>query len=498
MGNKIRIQPEMVEVPPENPFEHDLLNRETAIEALTNVIDNIEGPCVMAVDAPWGMGKTTFIRMWEQHLRSRKFPVVSFNAWETDYSADPFSALSIELLQELEDFERGLQKKKAGQGLSKHLKTLREVVRTIPRKTLPVLIRGLSDATGIGLVGMTIAQIVEDNVPKDTDGQQNIREALVKFRGTLGKMASALIEETEQRSLVIIIDELDRCRPSYAIELLEIAKHFFNVDHVVFVLAINFTELSHSIRAVYGEGFNARSYLERFFDIDFKLPDTDKKQFIHANLQTMKIDQYLSRTEDPSAKNIFPTIADVFSAFFVKANISLRRISQVMHRLGLILATLPNNQLFLGWASTAALVMRAIDSDLYEKFVGRSVDDKKVIDSIFSHPEHPELADIRSQHEGHLFEGIVIVGYAELKSGGALELSAHLSPYYRTLEQRAKTVLDGTEPTDERTEHAKAIVHIVELLTKESQRTLRRIFPLAIERIELFSAALAQEDNPHK
>lgn len=62
MEYKIRIQPEMIEIPSGDPFSNDLLDRKTPIEALTNVISNIEGPCVMAVDAPWGMGKTTFMR----------------------------------------------------------------------------------------------------------------------------------------------------------------------------------------------------------------------------------------------------------------------------------------------------------------------------------------------------------------------------------------------------------------------------------------------------
>ena len=93
----IRIQPRDIVVPADDPFKNDLLGREESIKALTNVISSLDGPCVMAVDAGWGMGKTTFLKMWAQHLRNERFPVVMFNAWETDFAQDPFIALYSEI-----------------------------------------------------------------------------------------------------------------------------------------------------------------------------------------------------------------------------------------------------------------------------------------------------------------------------------------------------------------------------------------------------------------
>ena len=93
---KIRIQPQEVKVYKGNPFKYDLLERQEAIETLTRLISSIKGPCVMAVDAPWGGGKTTFLNIWSRYLHNQGFSIVEFNAWKEDFSKDPFVALCAE------------------------------------------------------------------------------------------------------------------------------------------------------------------------------------------------------------------------------------------------------------------------------------------------------------------------------------------------------------------------------------------------------------------
>ena len=100
----IRIQPQEIEVPKDDPFKNDLLDRKEPVEILTHLVGSIEGPCVLAVDAAWGTGKTTFLRIWAQHLRNEGFPVIEFNAWETDFTEDPFVALSSELTDGLSEY----------------------------------------------------------------------------------------------------------------------------------------------------------------------------------------------------------------------------------------------------------------------------------------------------------------------------------------------------------------------------------------------------------
>jgi len=79
--------------------------------------------------------------------------------------------------------------------------------------------------------------------------------------------------------LVFFVDELDRCRPSYAIEFLEMAKHLFSVQGTVFVLAINAAQLANAIRALYGEKFDAERYLRRFVDVQLDLPVPEIRKY---------------------------------------------------------------------------------------------------------------------------------------------------------------------------------------------------------------------------
>ena len=130
---RIRIQPREIDVPKDDPFKNDLLSRKEPAEVLTHLVGSIEGPCVMAVDAAWGAGKTTFLKMWSQHLRNQRFPVVVFNAWETDFSGDPFIALSTELTEGLHEY--------TDEPLATKINDTKKVAKEVLRRAVPGVIR---------------------------------------------------------------------------------------------------------------------------------------------------------------------------------------------------------------------------------------------------------------------------------------------------------------------------------------------------------------------
>lgn len=338
-----RIQPRDIDVPEEEPFRNDLLERMESAKVLTHLVGSIEGSCVIAVDAAWGTGKTTFLRLWSQHLRNEGFSVVAFNAWETDFSGNPFVALSVELTEGIHD--------STDPTVGEKIEFAKARAKDVVRAAIP----GVVSLATSGVVDLKPLLEARDELSE----YRNARAALDNFRDSLQDMAKALAESNKRRPLVVVIDELDRCRPSYAVELLETAKHLFAVDGVVFVLALNRAELAHSIKTLYGVGFDATGYLRRFIDVDFRLPDPDRATFIDRALDGVGISDYFERTKDQSAKRYSEgegLVRDWLKCFFGSPDLNLRRVAKAIHHLGLIFATLRSDQRSFAITAVTALV----------------------------------------------------------------------------------------------------------------------------------------------
>ena len=391
----IRIQPREIDIPPGNPFAHDLLGRREQVEFLTNMISNLEGPCTMAVNEAWGTGKTTFLRMWGQHLRDEGFAVVLFNAWETDFTGEPFVALAAEISEGLKDREEG--------NVKSAIENMTRAAKVAARWVVPGVIRMVAGAIPIaggeiGQVASTLAEQLLDDYP---EGRQSIH----KFRGELQAMVDALWGNNDQKPLVVLIDELDRCRPSYAIELLETCKHIFSIDHAVFILAVNRSELAHSVKVPYGAQFDAEGYLRRFFDHEIVLPSPDRQMFIEDMLRSLGIDETLSQADENSRIFYSPGSGRTLMRCLECSNLSLRSVGQVIHSLGLVLSSLTGMQSGNVRLLIVLTVLKAVDPVLYRGFVGGNMTDDEIASSLFV---KPELRDLENDSVGELVEAVII------------------------------------------------------------------------------------------
>ena len=389
----IRVRPEDIEIPESDPFKNDLLSRKEPAEILTQLIGGIDGPCVLAIDAAWGAGKTTFLKMWSQHLRNEQFPVVEFNAWETDHAGDPFVAIVAELTEGLQSF--------AEESLTEKIRETAEAAKQVALRAIPgairVLTAGVLDVQPLveKEVGKLLASYAEDRLKKYTEA----KESIDGFRNKLQEMAESLAL-SESHSLIVMVDELDRCRPSYAVELIEVAKHLFAVDHTVFVLAVNRHQLAHSIKALYGNDFDATGYLRRFFDIDFQLPNPDRKPFIDTML---------------NSANVQGDVRGLLRDFLGMPNISLRQSSQSIHRIGLISVSL-NRHRCPALLTGVALILRTIDPNLYDQFTRGTISDEYVVDKVFelSEMSRAQRENSNNRHACSLFEAIIAIAAKEI------------------------------------------------------------------------------------
>lgn len=388
----IRVQPAEIEIPESDPFANDLLGRKESIEALTTLLGNVEGPCVMAVDASWGMGKTTFLRMWAQHLKTKGHPVVEFNAWETDFTWDPIFALWSEISAQFPQQSALVQSGR----LSNVARRLWPLLRGgAMGASFASAVVGQSEvaATAAG-VSATLKEIEDsanvagqnhdaiDQTPFPEATYVEAKALLGDFRTALREEAFSLTEEHNDLPLVVLIDELDRCRPTYAIELLETAKHLFSVDRIVFVLCLDRVQLTHSVRAVYGSDFNADGYLRRFFDIDYRLPLPGRSAFIFAIGEELQIAEQLkllasegrlhSRIGDPTSMHFIGNVLDA-------SPLSLRDMQQALNRLGLVLASIRELDFLHLESLIILLVLRMLDSELYRRVLAGQATDEEAV-----------------------------------------------------------------------------------------------------------------------
>ncbi|MCY4092977.1 MAG: P-loop NTPase fold protein [Caldilineaceae bacterium] len=419
----MKIKPDDIEIPHDDPFRHDLLDRKQSILILTNLLQNLETPYTMSIDASWGNGKTTFLNIWKQHLENEDFPVVSFNAWDTDFAEYPLIALTSELLNTLQTLDDD-----GDLGLDAIEATLPRIHKIALTKTIPWMI-SLAGVIGgiqandpsVALLGNTLSagmagtmeemtRVEHTDDPTEPFTYIEAKEAINSFRNALANTAEILSDRLGGKPLVIAVDELDRCRPSYAVELLEVVKHFFSVNNVVFVLAIDKTQLTHAIKAIYGTEFDAIGYLRRFIDLDFRLPAPDRTRFMKDLMNQTLLQQFFEDYPGHSWGESDDTQL-LLRAFLNLPSLSLRQIQQTMHRLGLVLASLDSPSTNICFGAIAVLViLKTIDPEVYHQFIQSDMTDKEVSDKLF---DKPGLQVIRTTREGSLFDALLAMGYCE-------------------------------------------------------------------------------------
>lgn len=290
--------------------------RNTEIKDFIEALELIEGNMFISLDARWGEGKTFYVRQIEKTLEyqtmknfstddtqdeldkmklyftgttleeidlKHSYLPVYYNAWLYDNHGDPLMSLLYVIV------------KKCGIWIdSKLTKDKTEKLKD--------LIKSVQVSLGMFSIGgdKVIDSFIEKDIFKDIQLAEDIRQKVKEI-------FNEIIEEQTQK-LVIFIDELDRCKPSYALEMLERIKHYFDDDRIIFIVSVNKEQLIHTISNYYGNGFDSTGYLNKFFDLEAHLPelqtfDTDiyqnnKNQYFFISISNMLVRYFkLSRRD---------------------------------------------------------------------------------------------------------------------------------------------------------------------------------------------------------
>ena len=400
----IHLTQQTLPIDDKEPFQNDLLERKAPIELLTNYFRKNSGPLTLAVDSIWGGGKTTFLRLWEKYLVQHKFEVIMFNAWETDWCEQPFVALYSEIITKLSKPQGTDPVDDAGM-----------VLANIAMKIIKTQTAGLIDPQELlKILNEKDNNFLEEKQKEFVDYKQSITE----FKKGIKKLINEhRTEKKIETPLVIMIDELDRCRPTYAIEFLEVLKHLFPIENLIIILAINRAELANAVRSVYGPEFHAGEYLRRFYDVDYHLQESSKRQYISKLLDELDIEHLSpslpnSVTKDP---NEIPNRLLIY--MFNQADVNLRQIKQAVNRLNILFSSVGSHQPNYYQSAVTLIILRTIWPDWYYQFIERKISDKEVIEKIFDTSEMK--SEQYSTWEIAYFEAVLVVGYKELHNPGS-------------------------------------------------------------------------------
>ncbi len=269
-------------------FNNCKLNRGEYGEFLASYITGEHEGFVLNLNGGWGTGKTQFLRRLYSLLCSKGHPTIYIDAWESDFSEIPLSVIASELINQLSQINEdiGNEFDKAQEYLGKALKG--------------TVIGGAAAITKLlwneASIGSEAAKVFFEKSDQDflkavmSEHVDQI-QAIKDIRAQLAQLTEVLQSNfSYELPVVVLVDELDRCRPNYAIEMLEVIKHFFKTNNFVFVIATDSEQLQHSIKSIYGSGFDSNVYLKRFFDREASL----EKPNIEMYLSMQNLDSHYS------------------------------------------------------------------------------------------------------------------------------------------------------------------------------------------------------------
>lgn len=308
-----------ISIPSDIPFINDRLNREPVARMMMHIFSQFDNGAVVAIDSPWGTGKTTFIKMLSALMRKNHYVTLHFNAWESDYTDDPLCAL--------------LAKLGEGRNLSDKIKcNLGRIILAGTTEIAKGFFKKISgaDCDEISAVIDEVAKIGSDSIK----AYEEKRKGLEEFKNALSEFVehSFQVDEGCKLPIIFFIDELDRCNPHYAIKVLERLKHCFSVTNIVFVISIDKEQLKNSITGYFhSPDMDAEEYLRRFIDVEYTLPKPVYKNYCDYLSNKFNLDKYLIYDGLKS-----DSINEIVANMAIKSELSLRQLEKFYVHLSII------------------------------------------------------------------------------------------------------------------------------------------------------------------
>lgn len=350
---------------PDNIWGDDLFKRKEIAGNYSKIIKSIIQPYVLSINARYGSGKTFFLKRWSEQLKQDEEHVIFFNAWDCDYVEKPLLPFLYNFLEQLK------QQKLVTYDFKEDLNNCKDIIV----KSLKSFI----DKSSGGIINIDElkkyknADFIKTPQISTLEEYNQLQDTLCNFK----KGLQEVIKKLEGKNLYIFIDELERCRPTFAIELLEAVKHLFNVKGLVFILGIDRNQLKHTISNVYGCGMDGEGYLRRFIDLELELPQANLSDYIYFLKDKFEIKNLQGGTYGNWVIG-YSEFHRYFEIFMQLYSFQLREIEQIYYKFNVITKMLDENTIKITPLLALLMVLKAKDKELYNNFTLENLTNEKI------------------------------------------------------------------------------------------------------------------------
>lgn len=395
-------------------IKEDALDRNAELNSFCHLLSTQNSMNSIVLDGRWGSGKTFFVKQSVlllnannslsnidrnlaqsileitkklnsfDELHDNQLLAVYFDAWENDSEEDPVLSLIYRIVQQM-DLKMG----------------------KVDKNYFTNLFLAIADV----ITNRPISNILKCAKGKDILDEIYKNEGL---NGTITKFFEEGVFKTAER-IVIFIDELDRCRPSYAVRLLERIEHYFINDRITSVFSANLEQLQHTIKNFYGNDFDACRYLDRFFDLRISLPQVNMEKYYYS-------------------LNLFDNwIVDVLKNIQKNFNLSLRelcKINDVVYEVCLKNSYTGIQDFMFKYIVTLCLALKITDISLHNDFINGK-NDQPLLDLYDN-----ELGDSICEmllNNGEELEDLISINGARLGSDGKVTREEKLEELYEAI-----------------------------------------------------------------
>ena len=254
-------------------LEKNSLGRNSKLTQMAKLLNNFDENTILSIDGDWGVGKTFFIKQFlylnnkenashnfndidkeEFSKYDEKYFSIYYNAWENDNHTSPIKSLIFNILNEFPKYQD-------------ELSNPNEIFGSVKP-----LLKNIIDKLSGGIINKECFE----NLKSFSDLAEEIN-TIEEIKNSLNKLLSII---TKKRRITLIIDELDRCKPDYAIKMLEAIKNFYTNNNLTIIVVTNNKQLAHTVKKFYGESFDGLRYLSKIYDYNVYLRNDNLKKYI--------------------------------------------------------------------------------------------------------------------------------------------------------------------------------------------------------------------------